>query len=771
MTKATFRSAAVVLTIALSAAVLTVSAPPAKAWVSGTLWDPGNIISDQQFFDGEAMSASQIQSFLNARVPTCNTEWSSGPSDPIVCLKDFRQTTIDRSADAYCPNAYVGGSNETAATIISKVARACNISPKVILVTLQKEQGLVTHTWPSAYRYDIAMGYGCPDTGTGCIDEYYGFQNQVWRAARQFQRYRLLPTSYNYRAGVTNRIGYHPNAGCGTQSVYIQNSATAALYNYTPYVPNAAALAAIPGTGNSCSSYGNRNFFMYYWEWFGSPTTSKSFLRTLEDPTVYIVSGSNKYPIPDYATYLRMSKLGGLAYVSQAYLDAYTTAQPVGRNFKSSNGTIALLDGGSLYPYPTCQSMVDFGSSCATDQYVPLTDAQFAAFGQGATLTNIVQTTTAGKYYVKDGAKSEILDSQSQTAANITGETVKLTEVALSDVDYAPPAIRDGVLIRNRDDGSYVLTNEGIGTKISASTAASIGASTRSAGALDKESMSLIPASATVFDGVVRNGAGTTFVLTPTTRVSVTGGGLVAQESPLMTDEMLGLWADGGTIASGQFIKATNANTIYVVTDGAIMPFGSWPALVALTPSGTPTWTTVAPELIAHLKLGSTVLTTGTLVKSPSVADVYLIDGISSKVWVPSFAIAGEAGYTGYSVVSQATLDGYTRNAINMTYGYQCGATKYIAAGGALHKIAVSQEPLYPIPFAAIDTYTCARAKVGTDATRFIRTPNNGVIFLLESGTKRPIASWTRWLEIYNGDTWTNVQPALADLIPTGAAA
>ncbi|PKQ18352.1 MAG: hypothetical protein CVT68_03875, partial [Actinobacteria bacterium HGW-Actinobacteria-8] len=182
MTRVSFRLSAVALAVAMVAAVLTTaSAAPARAWVSGTLWDPGNIISDQQFFDGEAMSVSQIQSFLNGKVPTCNTQWSSGPSDPIVCLKDYRQTTISRAADAYCPNTYVGASNETAATIIYKAARACNISPKVLLVTLQKEQGLVTHTWPSAYRYDIAMGYGCPDTGTGCIDEYYGFQNQVWR--------------------------------------------------------------------------------------------------------------------------------------------------------------------------------------------------------------------------------------------------------------------------------------------------------------------------------------------------------------------------------------------------------------------------------------------------------------------------------------------------------------------------------------------------------------------------------------------------------------
>ena len=36
------------------------------------------------------------------------------------------------------------------------------------------------------------------------------------------------------------------------------------LYNYTPYQPNAAALAAYPGTGDSCSAYGNRNFFFLF---------------------------------------------------------------------------------------------------------------------------------------------------------------------------------------------------------------------------------------------------------------------------------------------------------------------------------------------------------------------------------------------------------------------------------------------------------------------------------------------------------------------------
>jgi hypothetical protein len=601
------------------------------------------------------------------------------------------------------------------------------------------------------------------------MTEYYGFQNQLWHAARQFQRYRLQPTSYNYRAGVDNRIGLNPNTACGVQTVYIQNSATAALYNYTPYVPNAAALNAMPGIGDGCSSYGNRNFWMYYWQWFDSPTVSNYFVRTQDNPTIYLLSGSNKYPVPDPATYSGLSALGGFAYVSQAYLDAYTTAQPVGRNFRNSSGIIALLDAGRLYPYSSCQSLVDFGYSCATDQYVQLTDGQFSAFGTGTTLTNVVATPNGGKYYVKGGKRSEILDSLSQSAANITAPTVQLSAAALGATPYAPPVARDDVLIGNRDDGSYLLFRGGVGTKISAATAASIGASTRSAGSLDSASIAQIPSSSTVFDGVVTNSGGSTIVLTPTVRVNVTGAGVRSTGLPLLSDAMLGLWADGGTVASGQSIKATNAETIYAVTADSIMPFDSWAALLGLASSGTPTWTTVAPELIQHLKVGHTILTTGTLVRSRELPDVYLIDGVTSKVWVPSFAVAGEAGYTGFSYVSQAALDGYAKNSIDMSYGYTCGTTKYLAAGGTLHKISAAQEPLYPISFATIDPYTCAKATFGTDATRFIRDRNTGVIYLLEAGTKRPISSWAKWLEIYNGDAWINVQPGLAAMIPTGS--
>jgi len=269
MSYARIANLGVVIAIA-GALVVNVSAAPASA-VSGSDWDPGYIVSDQEFYNADAMTAAQIQGFLDAMVTTCHPELSSGPSDPIVCLKDYTLTTVTIPADAYCPGTYVGAANERASTIIFKVAQACQISPKALLVTLQKEQGLVTHTWPSSYRYDKAMGFACPDTAP-CDTQYFGFQNQVWRAARQFQRYKATPSSYNYRAGVTNFIGYNPNGACGSSGVTIQNQATAGLYNYTPYQPNSAALTNLYGTGNSCSSYGNRNFWRYWWDWFGDPT-------------------------------------------------------------------------------------------------------------------------------------------------------------------------------------------------------------------------------------------------------------------------------------------------------------------------------------------------------------------------------------------------------------------------------------------------------------------------------------------------------------------
>ncbi|MEZ5187585.1 MAG: SH3 domain-containing protein [Microbacterium sp.] len=255
--------------LALVAAALVVMSPsPARAAdLPSSIADGGFIIGDAEFFDGGSLSAAQVQSFLSARVPTCRA--TTGPT----CLASFRTTLPAKAADAYC-QAIAGRADASAAEVIAAVGLACGISPKVILVMLEKEQGLVSSTAPSDWSYRAAMGQACPDTAP-CSAAAAGFVNQVYLGARQMKVYTLNPNSFNYRAGQYNTIKWHPSSACGTSKVFIRNQATANLYNYTPYRPNLASLAAGYGLGDSCSTYGNRNFYNYYVRWF-APEASTS---------------------------------------------------------------------------------------------------------------------------------------------------------------------------------------------------------------------------------------------------------------------------------------------------------------------------------------------------------------------------------------------------------------------------------------------------------------------------------------------------------------
>ncbi len=242
-------------------------------------FQPGFIISDQVFYNAGTMTPPSIQSFLIAKGASCR-QAAGGPP----CLKDYAQDTGARAPDSLCPGGYQSGTGENAATIIWKVSQACGINPQVLLVMLQKEQGLVGSSSPAQYSYDSAMGQGCPDTAA-CSSYYSGFFNQVYSSASQFQRYRLYPNSYAYRPYVTNNILFNPNSACGTSPVLIQNQATAGLYNYTPYQPNAAALAAGFGYGDSCSAYGNRNFYNYFNTWFGTTGSNTPPIGNVDSAT------------------------------------------------------------------------------------------------------------------------------------------------------------------------------------------------------------------------------------------------------------------------------------------------------------------------------------------------------------------------------------------------------------------------------------------------------------------------------------------------------
>jgi hypothetical protein len=282
----TIRTVCRLATITLLVTAFGVAAmpQPAKA-LSGSSFNAARIIDDPIFFDSNRMGVNDVQNFLNSKVPVCDTNGtqmrgsqtrrdyaaSQGVSTPFTCLKDYHQDTQGKPGDQYCRG--LGGGNKSAAQIIQDVANVCSVSPMVLITLLQKEQSLVTDDWPWPIQYRSATGFGCPDTAP-CDADYYGFFNQVYAAARQFQRYAQQPQLFGYRAGRSNYIQFNPNAGCSGTGVTISGNSTAGLYNYTPYQPNTAALNNLYGTGDGCSAYGNRNFWRLYSDWFGSPVTS-----------------------------------------------------------------------------------------------------------------------------------------------------------------------------------------------------------------------------------------------------------------------------------------------------------------------------------------------------------------------------------------------------------------------------------------------------------------------------------------------------------------
>ena len=260
-------------------------------------FDPGNIITDYNMSNYTSMSESEIQNFLNSKV-SCGR--SAEPSsigaigyDPapeegydrryyfynsageivsalyrvennrFVCMKD----------DKFDPKTGIPSkskSAETSAHIIYTVAHEYKINPQVLIVLLQKEQGLITDNFPNHIQYRAATGYGCPDTAA-CDSKYYGLRNQISNAAKLFRT--VLDGGWtNYPLG-KNYIQYNPNKSCGGTEVNIKNLATSGLYRYTPYQPNAAALKAGYATvSDSCAAYGNRNFYLYFADWFSDPT-------------------------------------------------------------------------------------------------------------------------------------------------------------------------------------------------------------------------------------------------------------------------------------------------------------------------------------------------------------------------------------------------------------------------------------------------------------------------------------------------------------------
>jgi hypothetical protein len=176
-------------------------------------FDPDTIITDANFRDVGSMTVAEIQTFLERQPGTLDT----------YRAKDHN------------------GRTSSVAEMIVEAAVAYRISPKVILVTLQKEQSLLEKRNPTQKSYDWAMGCGRADSRT--YTQYKGFGKQIWFGAE-----KLNKNAAPWHAGIERKID--------GSVVRMTNEATYSLYKYTPHF------------------HGNQMFWSLYWRYFGSPLES-----------------------------------------------------------------------------------------------------------------------------------------------------------------------------------------------------------------------------------------------------------------------------------------------------------------------------------------------------------------------------------------------------------------------------------------------------------------------------------------------------------------
>ncbi|MEN9752813.1 MAG: hypothetical protein RL670_504 [Actinomycetota bacterium] len=725
--------------VAVGLVALPAPDQPAEA-LSGSRFDPGLIISDSVFFDFGTMTVEAIQAFLDSKVPKCSA--GSGPT----CLNKYVMDTPAKEAEEGKCDAIEAKTKQTAAMIIYSIARACGINPRVLIVTLQKEQGLVQATNPSAYMYKAAMGYGCPDSDPGiCGNVWTGLFNQIYKAAGQFQWYGDARGSFTYlKVGKNININYHPKASCGKKTFELKSQATANLYYYTPYTPNQAALDNLYSTGDACSAYGNRNFWRFYWDWFGSPIGGGFLLKSkTSDP--YLVVNDTRYKVTDPALLESLKPLGPLGTISQDYLESFTEGSEMTPLVKDVTGNFWMVSDGARYKVTDCASATNYGLDCA--QAVQLTSSQLSALKASGTLTPLVSGSNNDLYLIQDSQIHEVLDSESLAAAGITGIAVSPVNVAaFSKLAWGAPIAQDGTVFLNRSTSKTVVYSEGIGYELAADTAKDIDFSKWfrvSSGTLSTAGLKTVlsPAKLTT---IVQDVAGLGYLLGNSGKRALGPVSGYTSKAPVLPASLLNRFADDAPLAAPALVKAPGSKTIYLIRDGKKRLTDSLRGNFAAE-LATPTIQEVPASALALVSTGLPAASPGTFVQTSSSGPTYLVDGFSRLLLQKNLTYAKLLGMKKGRLVTVKSIAGYKKSKAIASIKFDCDGQLFLAVDGKFYPVSSELAAEYPTKAVTLSASTCASFKRGSVTLgRFVTGPNK-VIYLVAGGKKRPIASTAQY--------------------------
>jgi LysM repeat protein len=231
-------------------------------------------------------------------------------------------------------------------------------------------------------------------------------------------------------------MGYNPKASCGRQTFKLKSQATAKLYYYTPYVPNASALRNLWGSGDSCGAYGNRNFWRQFWTWFGSPVAGGYILKSTANQTFLVNQDSNKrYQINQDSIISDFKPLGPIGTVSEAYLASFADAGELKSVITSASGKRFMIANGFKYPLGSSTQAANLALDWATASV--LTDVQIDNFSTLA----FGKSLTSGEIFLLDGSMRRLVSSpELYKTLSVIGGTATFTDEFLSKFTLGSPA-------------------------------------------------------------------------------------------------------------------------------------------------------------------------------------------------------------------------------------------------------------------------------------------------------------------------------------------
>lgn len=385
-------------------------------------FDPNFLISDWDLTNPFAMGLNEVQSFL------------------------------DRGALAKYKTEDWQGVSRFAADIIVRAAQQNSVSPKFLLVLLQKEQSLIEDDSPTDRQLDWATGYAVCDNCSKddpAIQRWKGFGKQVNSAAMQFSDGYLADiasvgsTQGKYGPGLEVQID--------TTIVKPENAATAALYAYTPHI------------------HGNANFVAIWDRWFGFQHPTGTLLKIAGEPGIYLIEHGYKRPIKSWSAFLTRFNQNLIIEVPKHVLDNYAEGRSIDfPNYsllKDETGNIYLLVDDALRHIDSMEAFRSIGFS--EDEIIEIKNSDLILFDTGEEITKktsnpqgiILQLANGALFYVENNIRHAIIDKQVFNARYPNRVAIMAQAMEIEQYSEGPIiTFPDGYIVKGSEPTVYVIT-------------------------------------------------------------------------------------------------------------------------------------------------------------------------------------------------------------------------------------------------------------------------------------------------------------------------